>query len=416
MFKFLHAADIHLDSALSGLDRYDGAPADAIRGATRRALENLVRLALEERVAFVLIAGDLYDGDWPDYHTGLFFAAQMARLREAGIPVYLIQGNHDAANRMTRQLRLPDRVVFLSHDRPETRLLDDCGVAIHGQGFATRAVVDNLAVAYPGRVPGAFNIGVLHTAVDGREGHDRYAPCTVDDMRHREYDYWALGHIHKREELHKDPWIVFPGNIQGRHIRESGPKGCVLVTVDGARVVSAEPQWLDVVRWDSCRVDATGAIDGDDILDRFRARLAELGTAGDGRLLALRVEVCGPCRAHARVVADWAHWTNEVRQAAIELGGGRVWVEKVQARTSTPAADRDGAGDGPVAELIELLHDLRDDDLRLKELGDREFDDLRRRLPGDLLDGLDTPARLRELLDEVGPLLLTRLGAGGGAP
>src|SRR4051794_15221184 len=114
MFKFLHAADIHLDSALKDLDRYEGAPAVEIRCASRRALENLVRLALDERVAFVLIAGDLYDGDWPDYHTGLFFAAEMAKLREAGIPVYLIQGNHDAANRMTRQLRLPERVIFLS--------------------------------------------------------------------------------------------------------------------------------------------------------------------------------------------------------------------------------------------------------------------------------------------------------------
>jgi exonuclease SbcD len=415
MFKFLHAADIHLDSALTGLDRYEGAPAAEIRGATRRALENLVRLAIDEQVAFVLIAGDLYDGDWPDYHTGLFFAAEMTKLREADIPVFLIQGNHDAANRMTRQLRLPERVRFLSSDRPETLVLKDYDVAIHGQGFATRAVLDNLAVAYPGRVAGAFNIGVLHTAVDGREGHDRYAPCTIDDMRHREYDYWALGHIHKREELHKDPWIVFPGNIQGRHIREAGPKGCVIVTVDGERIVAAEPHWLDVVRWETCRVDASGAIDGDDILDRFRARLVEVKTPSDGHLLALRVEVFGACRAHAKVVANWTHWTNEVRQSAIELGGGRVWVEKVQPRTKPLVEDLDGALDGPVAELTGLLAELRGDDVRLKELGDREFDDLRKKLPGDLLDGLDTADRLRELLDQVGPLLLTRLGAAGGA-
>src|SRR5438270_12599238 len=106
MFKFLHAADIHLDSPLRGLERYDGAPVDEIRGATRRALENLVRLAIDEEVAFVLVAGDLYDGTWQDFHTGLFFASEMARLREANIPVYLISGNHDAENRMTRSLKL----------------------------------------------------------------------------------------------------------------------------------------------------------------------------------------------------------------------------------------------------------------------------------------------------------------------
>ncbi|MDZ7615944.1 MAG: DNA repair exonuclease, partial [Patescibacteria group bacterium] len=99
--KFIHAADVHLDSPLQGLMRYEGAPADEIRAATRRALENLVALALEEDVAFVLIAGDVYDGDWKDHNTGLFFASQMARLREADIPVVMISGNHDAANKMT---------------------------------------------------------------------------------------------------------------------------------------------------------------------------------------------------------------------------------------------------------------------------------------------------------------------------
>lgn len=413
MFKFLHAADIHLDSALSGLDRYDGAPVGEIRGASRRALENLVRLAIEEGVAFVLIAGDLYDRDWPDYHTGLFFTAEMSKLRDAGIPVYLIQGNHDAANRMTRQLRLPERVVFLSSDKPETRHLDECDVAIHGQGFATQAVLENLAVAYPKRSAGAFNIGILHTAVDGREGHDRYAPCSLDDMRHHEYDYWALGHIHKREELCSDPWIVFPGNIQGRHIRESGPKGCMLVTVDHGRVVSAETRWLDVVRWSTCGVDALGAADGDEIVDRFRGQVVELSSRNDDRLIALRVEVKGACRAHAKISADSVRWTNEFRQSAIELGGGRVWVEKVRVLTTSLETDLDGPLDGPVAELNQLLQELREDETRLKELGARELDDLKKKLPGDLLDGLDTTERLRELLDQVGPMLLTRLGATG---
>src|SRR5262249_4406166 len=171
MFKFLHPAAIHLDSPLLGLDRYEGAPAAECRGATRRALENLVRLAVEERVAFVLIVGDLYDGDWPDYNTGLFFSAQMARLRDAGIGAYLVRGNHDAANRMTRDLRPLDNVTFLSDRAPETVTLDGVGVALHGQSYPRSAVEENLARAYPGRVPGLFNIGLLHTGVEGREGH-----------------------------------------------------------------------------------------------------------------------------------------------------------------------------------------------------------------------------------------------------
>src|SRR3954454_16920324 len=122
--RFLHAADIHLDSPLRGLDKYEGAPLHAIRGATRKAFTALIQLALAEHVDFVLLAGDLYDGDWPDYNTGLYLVRQMARLREAGIPVVAIAGNHDAENRMTRSLALPDNVKTLRTDEPETFALD----------------------------------------------------------------------------------------------------------------------------------------------------------------------------------------------------------------------------------------------------------------------------------------------------
>jgi len=416
MFKFLHAADIHLDSPQRGLDRYDGAPVGECRRATRRALENLVRLAVEEKVAFVLIVGDLYDGDWPDYNTGLFFSAQMARLREEKIPVILIRGNHDAANMMTRdlKLRLPDNVLMLTDDQPQTFTLDDVGVAIHGQSFPTRAVLNNLAKTYPERVPGLFNIGMLHTCVDGREGHERYAPCSIDDMRFREYGYWALGHIHTREVLRAlDPVIAFPGNVQGRNVREAGPKGCLLVTVDDARNVTAEARWLDVVRWGVCRVDGAGACDGDDLLGRFRDRLSALLPDLDDRLLALRVEVQGACAAHASVSADWDLWTSQIRQTATDVGSGRVWVEKVVPRTRPPDAAPDPNADGPLAELSVLLEELRTDEDRLKQFGDRELDDLRKKVPPELLDGLDTAERLRDLLDHVGPMLMSRLNGCG---
>ncbi|HEV3260722.1 MAG TPA: DNA repair exonuclease, partial [Gemmataceae bacterium] len=124
MLKYLHAADIHLDSPLRGLEQYEGAPIQQVRGATRRALESLVQLALDEKVDFVLLAGDLYDGDWRDFHTGLFLVRQMARLHEARIPVFSLAGNHDAANKMTRSLSLPDNMTTLSTKKPETRVLD----------------------------------------------------------------------------------------------------------------------------------------------------------------------------------------------------------------------------------------------------------------------------------------------------
>jgi DNA repair exonuclease SbcCD nuclease subunit len=382
------------------------------RGATRRALENLVELALGEKVAFVVIVGDLYDGDWPDYNTGLFFGKQMARLRDGGIPVVMIRGNHDAANKMTKDLRLVDNVTVLSTHEAQTVLLEDQGVAIHGRSFPTREVKENLARSYPPRRGGYFNLGLLHTCVDGREGHEPYAPCTLADLRAREYSYWALGHIHHREVLHEgDPWVVFPGNLQGRHAREPGPKGCVLVTVDDHHeVVSAEPRWLDVVRWETRRLDASGARDGDEVVARFRNGLAPLLAACDDRLLALRVEVHGATSAHAALAARAGHWTNEFRQAALDAGDCRIWIEKVLFRTIPPRSMAEGlASDAPLAELSSYLDELRADEARLTALGNRALDDLVRKLPSELLDGLDSPQRLRGLLDQVGPLLFERL-------
>ncbi len=195
--RFSSRADVHLDSPLKGLERYENAPVERMRGATRRAFERLINLAIEKHVDFVVIAGDLYDGDCRDYNTGLYLTKQLGRLREEKIPVIIIAGNHDAANKMTRVLRLPENVRILGHDRPETVRVTDLDVVIHGQSFAKAAVTENLAAAYPPPQPGCINIGFLHTGLGGMGGHERYAPCTLQELRYRRYDYWALGHIHK---------------------------------------------------------------------------------------------------------------------------------------------------------------------------------------------------------------------------
>ena len=197
MFKFLHAADIHLDSPLRGLAQYPGAPVEQIRQATRRALENLVDLAIREKVAFVLIAGDLYDGDRDDYNSVLFFNQQMKRLDVEGIGVFVIRGNHDAANRMTTRLNPPSNVTVFPDDEPLSAPLDELKVMIHGQGFATESVLTDLSRDYPPGAEEYFNIGLLHTCAGGVEGHDDYAPCKYDVLKSKRYQYWALGHVHQ---------------------------------------------------------------------------------------------------------------------------------------------------------------------------------------------------------------------------
>jgi len=414
MFKFIHAADIHLDSPLKGLEQYEGAPVDQIREATRRALGNLVELAIEQTVSFVLIAGDLYDGDWKEFRTGLFFVDQMRKLRDAGIPVYLIAGNHDAANKMTKKLPMPDNVRMLAANKPETVHLESCEVAIHGQSYARGAVLENLAAGYPSPEPGMFNIGLLHTSAMGREGHETYAPCTVEDLRSKQYDYWALGHIHKREVLATDPPIVFPGNIQGRHVREAGPKGCTLVTVDNQSRTHLEPVALDVFRWEHCRVDVAGAECGDAVLDRVRSHLVKAAARAAGLAMAVRIEVGGACQAHRELAAESYRWTNALRDVATDVGNGAIWVEKIALRTAMPVSPTGTQwADGPIGELIQYLGELRSGADGLATLA-TELEEFKDRLPPELREGpealgLDDPARLRETLDQVEQMLIHQL-------
>ncbi len=413
MFQFIHAADIHLDSPLRGLERYEGAPVDEIRAATRRALENLVELAIDQSVAFVLVAGDLYDGDWKEFRTGLFFVSQMAKLREAGIRVFLVAGNHDAANKMTRRLPLPENVQVLSPRKPQTVRLDQWDVAVSGQSFARPAVLENLASAYPAGDSGLFNIGLLHTSATGREGHKPYAPCTLDDLRARQYDYWALGHVHKAEIMCNDPPVVFPGNLQGRNIRETGAKGCMLVTVDDDHRIAMEPQAVDVFRWETCRVAAAEVETGYDLLDRVRGRLAELAGAAEGRCLAVRVEVSGGCPAHRALAAEPHRWTNEIRAAAQDVGGG-VWVEKVSLATSPPPEQGTMQSlDGPLGELVRYVEEIRRSPEKTAALAG-EFTDLRDKLPPELREGpetidFDSPETLQAVLEQVEQLLVNEL-------
>jgi DNA repair protein SbcD/Mre11 len=399
MFTFIHAADIHLDSPLVGLERYEGAPVGEIRGATRRALENLVQLAIDEAVNFVVIAGDLYDGDWRDAGTGLYFVKQMARLREAKIPVYLITGNHDAQNKMTRELRFPENVIRFSSRKPETALIRELHVAIHGQSYATADLRDNLADDYPKAVRDAFNIGLLHTCGVGAEGHEPYAPCTVAQLTGMGYQYWALGHVHTRQALSEDPPVVFPGNVQGRHIREAGPRGCVLVRVDERHQVTREFMPLDVLRWHVCEVDATGAANGDAVIDRFEQRLRELMAANAGYTLAIRVRVSGATGAHRKLSADRMAFREKLQAVGVDLGGGTVWIEKVVIDTRPEAPVT--LPEGPVAELKGYLDELRG--------GAGDIDELMRDiLPPEYWEGRE-PLDRQKLLDDVEALLMERL-------
>jgi DNA repair exonuclease SbcCD nuclease subunit len=412
--KFVHAADLHIDSPMRGLDRYDGAPTGRLRAATRRALENLVALCIAEKASFLLLAGDVFDGSWKDFSTGLFFVSQMARLREAQIPVVIVRGNHDAASSITKSLPLPDNVHELSWRKPQTFEIAAAGALIHGQSFPQRATTEDLASRYPDAVPGGFNIGLLHTCLDGREGHERYAPTSLETMRAKGYDYWALGHVHAREVLSQEPWIVFPGNLQGRHARETGVKGASLVTVEDGAVMDVEHRALDVVRWEQLAVDASEATDPMEVVDRVKDALEKRAETSPDRLLAARVLVGGSTRANGGIRRDLEHFVAQLRAAATDGLGDTVWLEKVIVQTrSTFDLTEVRQEAGAIGHLARRLAAIKDDPKELAALS-ACFAELEKKLPPELREGegaltLADAATMRALVEDVEQTLLPRL-------
>ncbi|WP_042710861.1 metallophosphoesterase family protein [Komagataeibacter europaeus] len=334
-FRFLHAADLHLDSPLLGLTEKSDEYARLIADASRRAFNDMINLAIQTECRFVVLAGDVFDGDLRDTQCGLFFINGMARLQQAGIRVFMILGNHDAENRFARHLHVTDNVHLFATSRAETRVMEDLGVAVHGRSFGRRDVTDNIARKYPPPVPGLFNIGILHTACQGREGHETYAPCTVEQLVNHGYQYWALGHVHTHEILNENPYVVYAGNLQGRHAREAGPKGASLVTVRGGDVASVEHQVLDAVRWASEVVDLTHATTPADMAGCIRRVGQDLIEQARGRPIALRLELVGASALHAHLIRDTQDVHLEIEAILASLPD-EIWLERLKIHTRPP--------------------------------------------------------------------------------
>ena len=419
-FRFLHTGDIHLDSPLKGLAGHDGPAADLIRTATRHAFSNFVDLAIAEDVAFVVIAGDLYDGDWRDYQTGLFFVRQMGRLAHAEIPVFVIWGNHDAESQITKRLNLPDNVKVFSSRKPQTFRLEGLPVALHGQSFRQRDVTENLVPAYPAPVTGCFNIGILHTGLGGIGGHANYAPCSMDDLVNKGYDYWALAHVHQGQVLHERPHIVFCGNLQGRHVRETGPKGACLVSVRDGAVEEVTTIRCSAVHWARLNVAADNAHHLNNIVDGIRHAIARAVAADDARqLLACRIEITGPTGLHAQLAGAIEQLTAEARAAALGLGETAAWIERIIINTE-PALDGSQAGRADaLGDLHKIVEDAAEDGQVAAQIEDA-LGDLIRKLPHDLRTELEAGALLdavngdyKTLIERAGRDLVAQLEADG---
>jgi DNA repair protein SbcD/Mre11 len=414
--KFIHAADIHLDSPLHGLSAYPDAPAEQLRNASREALKQLVDKAVEEEVDFLIIAGDLYDGNWRDHNTGIFFSQQMGRLRKHGIRVFLLHGNHDAESEMTKKLTLPDNVKVFASRKPEVHVLDDLKVAVHGQSFKDKEVKDNLASRYNGPVAGHYNIGVLHTGLEGGTIHAHYAPCTKAELHAKGYDYWALGHVHEFAHWPEQSTIVFPGNLQGRHIRETGRRGAVLVTVEAGET-KVERLYIDVLRWEALKVDASGCSSIAELSRQVGLSLEQL-LETDGHVpRAVRVTVVGETPAHGLFFGSAKELRAEVLNQIGIIGNDRLWLEKVKVATSPLAKQqRQNENMEALAELQEILVSAASDQDFLAQL-EKGLQPFVGKVSSDVKEETPLLAKARAgdfaaLIQHVGPALMARLAQG----
>ena len=353
-YRFIHSADIHLDSPLSSLALRDPELAELIGNATRRAFVNAIDLCLTEQVDALLLAGDLYDGDQTSMKTARFLAAQIRRLDEAGIRVFIIRGNHDALSRITKELTLPESVKVFG-GRAEAILMErstGLPIAIHGLSFARPQAPESLLTRFRPPVEGAVNIGLLHTSLGGAPGHDDYAPCALADLDAAGFDYWALGHIHKRAVAQGRSTVVMPGMLQGRDINESGPKSVTLVTVGDDRSIQIEERFVSVAQFEPVPVDLVGINDWRAMLHAVAKALRQVRKRVPSEHVVARLRLTGTTPLAWRLRSDRDLLQTDAANQAFDID--KTWIEKIEIDCQAPRPAADPAPD-PITELRRLI-------------------------------------------------------------
>lgn len=389
--RFLHSADLHLDSPLRSQGLRDPSLARRLQGASRLALARLVDAAIEEEVAALFLAGDIFDNGVADVTSRVALAGELRRLTRAGIATVMIRGNHDALIDHTRYGPLEEGVVLLDAASPTCHVGD---AAIHGLGFESRHAATSLLPRYPAAEAGLVNIGLMHTSLGGSEGHDLYAPCSEADLLAHGYDYWALGHIHKRFERRSETALaVMPGIPQGRHARETGRGSATLVEIDAAGIRAREVALAAVV-FETVDIDlgpTAGLGERRELIGHALAAAARPDVE-----VAARLRISG-----AGMLAAEAGFARRLAEEACEEIDG-VHVESVRLATGP-----ERAAPGVVAELAALMQEdagtpgFRDEALAFLE-------DWRATLPAEVAEALD-PAEMDALVAEGLDAVIARL-------
>lgn len=356
-FRFIHTADLHLDSPLRSLALRNNDVAELIGDATRRALMGIVDICIDEQVDALIIAGDLYDGDQTSMKTARFLASQMQRLHEAGIATFVIRGNHDALSRITPELILPPSVtVFGGRSHAIDLAYGDLALSIHGLSFAKPHAPDSSLEKYRRPAPDTINIGIMHTSVAGAPGHDLYAPCKASDLHSWGFDYWALGHVHVRARHAGERMVIMPGMPQGRDVNEDGEKTVTLVTVNDDRSLTVEERATSIAQFERVSVDLSSAETWRETVELIEEDMGEVRDRTRSEHLVGRLRLTGATPLSWRLRRDRDLLTAEIEQRAEGLG--KTWIEKIEIVTTVPVSMPVGsAAVDPVLELGELMRD-----------------------------------------------------------
>ncbi len=377
-FRFVHVADLHLDSPFRGLQGLPNTVRERVRTAGFRALQSLVELSVRERVDFVVVAGDVYDASDRSLRAQIRFREATQRLAEAAIPLFVVHGNHDPEDGRSARLKWPKNVTFFS-----TREVGCSAVYssegetlahVYGISFGTPAVTANLATQFSVQPGAPYHIALLHANVDGNEGHDNYAPCTLEQLKRSGFDYWALGHVHDRRVLSERPHVVYPGNLQGRNMKERGAKGCYIVDVTDTGRTQLQFVPLDDIRW--LRVDCSieGLETEEQLLEAIRTKVAKAREEADGHASMLRIVMMGRGSLHAvlRKSGFLEELASEIRFEEEKFAGSSdrapfVWLESIQLETGNEL-DREALlqEQSFVGELLKRTTSLMNDQAALE--------------------------------------------------
>ena len=304
-FKFIHCSDLHIDSPFKGFSSVENSLVEALRKSTYQAFQNIVELALKEKVEAVLIAGDIYDGAEKSLEAQLKFRHGLQKLSDKGIDTFIVHGNHDPLDGWSNSLEWPERVHIFSGTQIECLPVERNGVVkahVYGISYPKRDVTENLAKKFSRGNGEGFAIGLLHSNVGSQSGHDNYAPCSMDDLIAAKMDYWALGHIHRFRILREsNPAVVYSGNSQARHMRESGEKGCCLITLNE----NADPliQFIpvDAVRYIQGEVDLSGTITLEEVIHAVRSKCEYFSDQTKQRDVFIDLSLKGRTQVHSEL-------------------------------------------------------------------------------------------------------------------